>query len=69
MQDTVTFESYPTHPLARRDSWPASGPIYGIGEPDRQEMLPRTLWQRLTATDTEISKAEAMPSGTSPVWY
>lgn len=68
MQDAVTFESYPTHPLGSRDSWPASGPIYGIGEPDRPAAPSRTFWQRLGGMAAERSEPAPVRSD-SPIWY
>ncbi|MBX9457192.1 MAG: hypothetical protein KL863_14845 [Rhizobium sp.] len=30
MTQTASFEQRPTHPLAGLETWPKSGPIYGI---------------------------------------
>lgn len=69
MQDFVTYESYPTHPLAARDTWPATGPIYGIPELEDRPEPARTVWQRLVANVYETpARPSAIPKDL-PVWY
>lgn len=69
MQDSVAYESYPTHPLGARDSWPITGPIYGIPEMDAKPEPSRTIWQRLvTNSVTETEEADSLPAN-PPIWY
>ena len=69
MQDFVTFESYPTHPLGARESWPATGPIYGFPELDIKPAPSRSLWQRLIANASEVPDNMSQLPSNSPIWY
>lgn len=69
MQDSVAYESYPTHPLAARDSWPATGPIYGIADLEAEPAPSRTIWQRLVANVTDTPEDMTTLPGSMPIWY
>lgn len=69
MQDFVAYESYPTHPLGARDSWPETGPVYGIPELDIKPEPPKTIWQRLVENAYGIPENMAVLPGNSPIWY
>jgi hypothetical protein len=69
VQDSVTYESYPTHPLGARDTWPVTGPIYGIPELDDRPEPARTMWQRLVANVYDAPDSAASVPGNLPVWY
>lgn len=69
MQEFATQESYPTHPLGKRDSWPATGPIYGLPEPETEAQPARTIWQWLVAGASEASEPIAVRPGNPPIWY
>lgn len=69
MQDSATNESYPTHPLGKRDSWPATGPIYGIPEQENEPEPTRTIWQRLVSGTPEVSENVTTRAGDLPIWY
>lgn len=69
MQDSVAYESYPTHPLGVRESWPATGPIYDVPEPEIQAEPPRTIWQRLMANVSQVPENMGKLPANSPIWY
>ena len=69
MHDFVAYESKPTHPLGARDSWPLTGPIYGIADRDIKPEPPKTIWQRLTANASEAPRETADLPGNLPIWY
>jgi hypothetical protein len=69
VQDFVTHESYPTHPLGRRESWPATGPIYGLPELDASARPGGTIWQKWVRSASDIPEEIAIPPGNSPIWY
>jgi hypothetical protein len=67
--DSVTYESYPTHPLGARDRWPVTGPIYGIAERDSESPPAKTIWQRFASNLYDIPESMAAMPGNPPVWY
>lgn len=69
MQDTAVFESYPTHPLGRRESWPPTGPVYGIPGPDAAPVRFRTFWQRLLPMAARATEDMGPAPAHGPVWY
>jgi hypothetical protein len=69
VQDSVAHETYPTHPLGKRDRWPATGPIYGIPELDAKPAPAGTIWQRWVTGVSEIRNNSVTPPGSSPIWY
>jgi hypothetical protein len=69
VQDFAIHESYPTHPLGKRESWPTTGPIYGLPELDAKPATSGTIWQRWVTGVTEIPENIVMPPGSSPIWY
>lgn len=69
MQNSVTYESYPTHPLAARDTWPVTGPIYGIPELEERPEPARTMWQRLVANVYDMPASQTSMRQNLPVWY
>ena len=69
MRDSIPNESYPTHPLGARDSWPATGPIYGIPDMDIEPAPVRTLWNWLVPGEPELDRKTEEASPLSPIWY
>jgi hypothetical protein len=69
VQEFATHDSNPTHPLGKRDSWPITGPIYGIPELDVDMQPTRTIWQWLVAGTSGVSEDIAARPGNPPIWY
>jgi hypothetical protein len=67
--DNSTFdERWHSHPLGAHESWPASGPIYGLDEVDddaHPEIRPSD-YRSGSAFSAEVTR---LSPGTLPVWY
>jgi hypothetical protein len=69
VQHSVASESYPTHPLGKGESWPVTGPIYGIPELEAQPGPSATIWQRWVTGTSEIPENVAAAPVGPPIWY
>lgn len=69
MQDSVAYESYPSHPLGARDSWPATGPVYGLPDVHEKAEAAKTIWQRLVSPAPITPEIMEAQPASSPIFY
>jgi hypothetical protein len=57
-----------THPLAGLESWPKTGPVYGLAEDDE---TPRatTFWARIGERFRKSPQGENFNPGQARIWY
>lgn len=68
MSHTASYEFRPTHPLAGLESWPKTGPVYGLADDDE---APRaaTFWQRLGERFRKSPPGDGLNPGHARIWY
>jgi hypothetical protein len=57
-----------THPLAGLESWPKTGPIYGLSDDDD---APRavTFWERIGERIRKRPQGDSFDAGQARIWY
>ena len=68
MSHAASYHFGATHPLAGLESWPKTGPVYGLGE---DEDAPRTtsFWARLGERFRKSPEGENVNPGHARIWY
>ena len=68
MNQTASYHFGATHPLAGLESWPKTGPVYGI--PDGKDARrASTLWERLSERIRKSPDGEDFNAGQARIWY
>ena len=68
MSQTVSQDFRSPHPLAGLESWPPTGPVYGLVE-DEGALRPSTLWVRLAERFRKSPQGESVNPGQARIWY
>jgi hypothetical protein len=68
LDNSTIDERWHSHPLGAHESWPASGPVYGLDEADDDAQPAIRLSGHRPGS---VFRAEVMrlAPGTFPVWY
>jgi hypothetical protein len=65
----ITSQPYgETHPLGALESWPKSGPVYGIGE-EKDEARRQNFWERVTERIRRSPVDDDFDAGQARIWY
>jgi hypothetical protein len=67
MSQTASHEFNATHPLAGHESWPRTGPIYGLGDNEAPRVA--TFWERLGERLWKSPAGDNFNPGQARIWY
>lgn len=68
MDQTVSQGFHATHPLAGFESWPTTGPVYGLAD-DQGPTRVSNLWERISARIHKSPKGDDFNAGQARIWY
>lgn len=68
MNQTVSQDARPTHPLAGLESWPKTGPVYGVVDDDRTSRA-SNLWERISQRIRKSPRSDEFNAGQARIWY
>ena len=68
MNQTASYHFGATHPLAGLESWPKTGPVYGIADRDETRQA-STLWERISERIRKSPKGDDFNHGQARIWY
>lgn len=68
MSHTASPEFPATHPLAGLESWPKTGPVYGLADDDDAPRAP-TFWERLGERFRKSPRGSSFNPGQARIWY
>lgn len=68
MSHAASYHFGATHPLAGLETWPKTGPVYGLAD---REDAPRasTLWQRIAERIRKSPDGDEFDPGQARIWY
>lgn len=68
MSQTVSQDCLAAHPLAGIESWPTTGPVYGVADDDH---APRaaTFWERIGERFRRSPPDDGFNTGQARIWY
>lgn len=68
MSHTASYHFGATHPLAGLETWPKSGPVYGIAD-DEEAPRAATFWERIGERLRKSPPPEKFNPGQARIWY
>lgn len=68
MSQTTFHDFRDTHPLAGLESWPKTGPIYGLAD-DADAPRATTLWERIAERLRKSPPGDGFNAGQARIWY
>lgn len=66
--NTASYHFGATHPLAGLESWPKTGPVYGIAVEDDKPQA-STLWERISERIRKSPDGDDFNAGQARIWY
>jgi hypothetical protein len=67
MSQAASQEFQASHPLAGLESWPKTGPVYGLAEDEAPRAA--TFWQRLGERFWKAPSGDGFNPGQARIWY
>ncbi|MGV3552902.1 hypothetical protein [Rhizobium sp.] len=68
MSHMASYHFGATHPLTGLETWPKTGPIYGIADTD-DAPRPNNLWARISERIRKSPKGDDFNAGQARIWY
>lgn len=68
MNPSATYEPRNTHPLSGLESWPKTGPVYGL-DSDENPCRATTLWQRIGNRFRTPPTGGISSAAQARIWY
>jgi hypothetical protein len=65
---TVFPDVRDTHPLAGLESWPKTGPVYGLAD-DADTPRATTFWERIGERFRKSPPGDGFDAGQARIWY
>jgi hypothetical protein len=65
---TASYHFGATHPLAGLETWPKTGPVYGLADDDSAPR-PATFWERIGERFRKPPSGDSFDAGRARIWY